>query len=246
MEPIFTDTLPNTIVEYMKLAVIMPAYNEAGIIAKIIRDIPKRIPKIKKILVLVVDDGSGDGTAETALRNKAMVVRHVINLGCGAATVTGIKAALRWGADILVTIDADGQHDPREIPNLIKPIVSGRYDLVIGSRFKAKKRSYAPWHRVIGNKLMNIMIYCFYHIWVTDTQSGFKAMSRKAAGKMKLSFFGYEVCSEMIGEIHRRDLKYTEVPIRTIYSDYSMRKGQSVLNAINIFLRMVAKYIIGK
>lgn len=230
----------------MKLAIIMPAFNEAQIIAQIIKDIPKRIPGINKICIFVIDDGSSDDTSKIAVRKKTMVVRHAINLGVGAATVTGIQAALQWDADILVTLDADGQHDPREIPNLIKPILSHHCDIVIGSRFKFRSRRRAPWHRVIGNKIMNFITYCFYRVWVSDTQSGFKAMSKKAAQTMKLSFFGYEVCSEMIGEVRRHKLKYMEVPIKTIYSNYSLRKGQSAMNGINIFLRMITRFIIGQ
>lgn len=229
----------------MKIAVIMPVFNEADVIEKVIKRVPKKLPNDGWVKVFVVDDGSDDNSSQIARRAGATVLRHPINLGVGAATITGIRAALMLGADVLVTIDSDGQHDPLEIKKLVSPIVKDGYDFVIGSRFKVNGQKKAPWHRLLGNYIMNIITFCFYGVWASDTQSGFKAFSRKAAQSMQLSFFGYEICSEMIGEIKKRKLRYREVPIKIIYSDYSLRKGQSPLNAINILLRMISRIILG-
>src|SRR5437899_1994884 len=115
------------------VAVIMPAYNEASVISGLIARIP-RIIDTMPVIPLVVDDGSNDGTDEAAVQSGALVIRHLANLGVGAATVTGFRAAQELNAHIIVTMDADGQHNPEEIPSLVHCLVDGRFDVVIGSR----------------------------------------------------------------------------------------------------------------
>ncbi len=230
----------------MKIAVIIPAYNEENAIGKVITKVPQYIPDIGPVRIYVVDDGSVDKTGNIALKAGAHVVHHAINLGVGATTITGMQAALRDGADILVTLDGDGQHDPTEIEALVTPIAENDVDFVIGSRFLKKPNKQTPKIRIVGNRIMNIITFLFYRVWISDTQSGYKAFSAKTASRMHLSFFGYEICSEMIGEIRRLKLTYQEVPIKAIYSQYSLKKGQSALNGVNILLRMITRLILGK
>jgi glycosyltransferase involved in cell wall biosynthesis len=230
----------------MKIAVIIPAYNEEKAIGDVIAKVPKNISGVGPVRIYVVDDGSADNTGDVALKAGAHVVRHAINLGVGAATITGIQASLRDGANILVTLDGDGQHDPTEIETLVTPVVNENIDFVVGSRFLKKPSKQTPKIRIVGNRIMNILTFIFYRVWLSDTQSGYKAFSAKAANRMHLSFSGYEICSEMIGEIRRLQLQYTEVPVKIIYSQYSIKKGQSALNGVNILLKMITRFILGR
>ena len=230
----------------MNLLIVIPAYNEAEVIKSVLKTIPRRISGIKKIQTVVVDDGSNDDTALVSQKHGATVISHLLNLGVGAATITGIEYAKSQNADIVVTIDGDGQHNPNDIEKLIKPIIMGKSDIVIGSRTKCTGKSCdMPWVKKAGNQIMNGMTFIFYHKWISDTQSGFKALSKKALTAIRLSQSGYEICSEIIGEAARRKLRICEVPVQAIYTEYSKRKGQSILNAINIFIRLITRSVMG-
>ncbi|MFQ6084431.1 MAG: glycosyltransferase family 2 protein [Candidatus Aminicenantia bacterium] len=119
----------------MKLIIFIPAYNEEKTIASVIQRIPRHIPKISEKEIIVVDDGSTDNTAKVAKEAGAEIISHSENRGLGVAFSTGVKEALSRKADIMVTIDADGQFDPREISKLLKPILGERTNVVLGSRF---------------------------------------------------------------------------------------------------------------
>jgi len=222
------------------VAVIMPAHNEAGVISSVISRIPPEIDGMS-VIAVVVDDGSTDGTAEAARRGGALVVRHLTNLGVGAATLTGFRAARMLNADIIVTMDSDGQHDPEEISSLVRCLVEGGFDVVIGSRILSPEGM--PLSRIGANLLLNAITFVVYGKVVSDSQSGFKAVSRNALDRMKLKSSGYEICSEFIGEIHRNNLSYKSVPVRALYTRYSQRKGQHFLNGINLILGMLTRLL---
>lgn len=222
------------------MAVIMPAHNEAGVISSVISRIPSEIDGMS-VTAVVVDDGSTDGTAEAARRSGALVVRHLTNLGVGAATLTGFRAARMLNADIIVTMDSDGQHDPEEISSLVHCLVEGQFDVVIGSRILSPEGM--PLSRIGANLLLNAITFVVYGKVVSDSQSGFKAVSRDALGRMKLKSSGYEICSEFIGEIHRNNLSYKSVPVKALYTRYSQRKGQPFLNGINLILAMLTRLL---
>ncbi len=222
----------------MKLVIIIPAYNEESTIRAVLDKIPRTLSGIDRIISLVVDDGSSDNTYEIASKRTAYVARHVINLGVGAALTTGFAAARKLKADIVVMLDADGQHDPDDIKKLIKPILDKRAEIVIGTRMRNTKGM--PRIKIIGNFLMNIMTWIFFQEWSSDTQSGMRALSKIALNNVDLQSLGYEICSEMIGEARRAHLKLLEVEITTIYTKYSKTKGQSMINAVNIFTRLIS------
>lgn len=226
----------------MHLIIVIPAYNEAQVIGSVIDSLPKTLKKITKVTPLVVDDHSRDETAKIARNHGAKCIIHQINLGAGGATITGFEAAKRMKADLIVTMDADGQHAAADLANIIRPITHKKYDVVIGSRLIRIGKDM-PAYRLAGNWALNLITYLFFGIWVTDSQSGFKAFSRHAIDKIKLSTNGYEFCSEIIGQIKRHKLRYKEVPISTIYTKYSKMKGQSPLNAINIILNLLTRGI---
>lgn len=217
----------------MKILIIMPAFNEALTIGQII----KKIQRLGFERIAVVDDGSIDQTAEIAKRAGAVVLRHPINRGLGAALATGFAYANLVEADLAVTIDSDGQHDPNDIPALIQPILDRQADVVIGSRLL--KPEGMPWYRIIGNWFLTWLTSWLFGIKMTDSQSGFRAFSKLALEKIAIQSNRMEVSSEIFSEIKRNNLKHWEIPIRAIYTDYSLKKGQTNLNAISIIRRLI-------
>lgn len=226
--------------KYMHLAVVIPAYNEAKVLGDVLNRLPKRVYGVRKITAIVIDDNSSDDTSGVAKSCGAMCVRHQMNLGAGGATITGFEAAKQINADIIVTMDGDAQHDPEEIKDLIRPILKGEADVVLGSRLMTTAGNMSHFKR-FGNNLMNVITFAFFRIWVTDSQSGYKAFSRRAVEKLELRTSGYEFCSEIIGEIKRHRMVCREIPISTIYTDYSKAKGQLAINGVNIILGLALR-----
>ena len=215
--------------------IVVPAYNEAGPIAGVIASL--RAAGYDR--VLVVDDGSADDTAGQARQAGAMVIRHVINRGVGGALGTGFAAAAWLGAAAVVTIDADGQHDPREVAAVVAPILEGRADVVVGSRLRQRRQM--PWYRRCANQVANCLTFMIFGKWSSDSQSGLRAFSRTAIERMEIKTSGFEVCSEVIGEVGRLGLRYAEVPIRAIYTEYSLSKGQSFGNGIRTLAHLILR-----
>ncbi|TAL19595.1 glycosyltransferase family 2 protein [Patescibacteria group bacterium] len=203
----------------MKVIAVIPAWNEERTIREVVRSVSAYA------LPLVVDDGSADRTAELALAAGARMVRHAVNRGLGAALGTGLKAALMLGAEIIFTFDADGQHDAADIPAVLAPIRERRADAVIGSRLLAPQGM--PWIRHIANKLGNLATLALFGARVSDSQSGFRAFSRLAAEGLTIRTDGMEVSSEIAAQIRENGCRLVEVPIRAVYTDYSLSKGQS-------------------
>lgn len=222
----------------MKLAIVIPAYNEEKVIGEVLKGLPKEIKGIDEIISVVVDDGSTDRTYAVSKKDATYVFRHIINLGVGAATQTGFGAAKKLGADIIATFDADGQHSPNDIEKIISPILEKKADVVIGTRMRRPKGM--PFFKIFGNWAMNFITAIVFHKWSSDSQSGMRAFDKKAIRKMCFHSIGYEICSEIIGEIKRNNLKLIEIPIEVIYTDYSRSTGQNWLNAVNILTRIIS------
>lgn len=227
----------------MHLAVVIPVYNEGKVIKNVIESLPKKLEGIDKITVLAVNDGSTDDSAEEISKTGSTLISHHTNLGAGCATATGLEAARRIKADIAVTFDGDGQHDPSDIERVIKPIQKEKFDLVIGTRLVNSKGM--PFIKKIGNWGLNLVTYILSGKWTSDSQSGFKAFSARALKKMDLDSAGYEFCSEIILVATRKRLKIYEVPIKVRYTRYSRRKGQSIFNGVNIVVKLILKKITG-
>jgi len=221
--------------ENWNIYVVMPAYNESKAIKQVIEDLKER-----NLNMVIIDDGSHDDTYKIAVdsickSHDGSVYRHVINRGLGAALETGIKAALAKKADIIVTFDADGQHDPDDIIPVCKPIMNGKADVVIGTR----NFEEMPASKKFGNNVMNLITRIFYGIHVNDSQSGLRAFNRKAANVLDIYSRGYGVSSEIIGEIKKYNLKVEEVEIKTIYTDYSMSKGTNLMVGLKILAKLI-------
>ncbi len=215
----------------MKLTVIIPTYNEEQTISQVIRGVKKYTNHI-----IVVDDGSVDQTHKLAEKEGALVYQHIINRGLGGALETGFQAALLNGADILLTLDADGQHQAKDIPRLVKPIIDKEADLTIGSR--VNKRGM-PLTRRVANLLGNLTTFLLFGNWVKDSQSGFRCFNKKAAQTIQIRTNGMEVSSEIIKEIRRHQLRLKEVPIKAIYTPYSLSKGQGFTVGLKTFSKLL-------
>jgi glycosyltransferase involved in cell wall biosynthesis len=220
------------------LAVVIPAHNEAAAIGTVLKKIPAQIDSLS-VITIVVDDGSTDSTAQIATQYGSCVIRHLTNLGVGAATITGLRAARKLDADVIVTMDADGQHDPAELEGLVQCLLDGPFDVVIGSRILSP--GGMPPSRFLANLLLNAVTYLAYGKIVSDSQSGFKAFSRNAVEKLDLTSSGYEICSEIVGEMYRKNLRYKSYPIKAVYTKYSQAKGQHFLNGINLILGLLMR-----
>lgn len=209
--------------------IVVPAYNEAHKISSVIADLHSQ----GYTRIIVVDDHSTDNTAAIARRHGAIVVRHAMNKGQGGALRTGIDVALDRGADIIVTFDGDGQHQAKEIMNLVTPVAGGTADVALGSRFlgKAVGIQKRKWITLKGSILVERFLL---HVKLTDVHNGFRALSRKAAETIKITQDGMSHASEIVAEIYDHKLRYVEVPVTILYDDYAKRKGQSILNSFRI------------
>lgn len=223
-----------------KIAIIIPAYNEAPVIGETLKRIRQVMRRDRLVAdLIVVDDGSLDETGAAASRFTDFLLSHRRNCGLGASLTTGIEFAKRYQYEIVVTFDADGQHDPHDIQSAVKKIQAG-YDIVIGSRFRGS-HSGMPKSRRFILLLGDIVTYLFFGIWTTDSQSGFRALSRRAIDHLSLKSNRMEVSSEFFGEIHRLGLKYGEIPIHIRYTPYSLAKGQKNSGSVNVLLKLLYK-----
>ena len=195
----------------MRLVVTIPAFNEEKTIGKVIREIPKKIPGITEIEVLVIDDGSTDSTSVISQKFGATVLRNTANRGLAQAFSRGMGKAFEMGADIIVNTDADFQYNQAQIPLLVKPIVDGKADIVLGSRFRGKIE-YMPAHKRLGNHLVSFLMRAITGIPVSDSQTGFRAFSREAALRINV-FSDYTYTQETILEAFDKKLSIMEVPI---------------------------------
>lgn len=200
----------------MKLGIMIPALNEEEKIGETIQKLPKKLKGIKKIYTLVVDDGSTDNTSVIARKAGAEVISHGVNRGVGVAYQTGVDWALSHKLDILVNIDADGQFDPDEIPNLIKPILENRADLVVGDRFTGNKPKNMSKTKYVGNKMMSKLISKLARVNLQDVSSGFRVANKEAL--LNLNLLGnFTYTQESILDLATKGLKIVNVPVTIKY-----------------------------
>lgn len=213
--------------------IVIPAYREEARLRTTLDELIDRYPNI-----VVVDDGSPDDTGLVAREAGVWVLRHPINRGQGAALQTGIDFALQRGATAIVTFDADGQHDPDDIPAILAPVLSGDADVALGSRFLGKTVGI-PLSRWIVLKLAILFTRVVSRISVTDTHNGFRAFSRKAAIQLRIRQDRMAHASEILDEVRRLGLRYREVPVTIRYSAATLAKGQSSWNAVRIVWQLL-------
>ena len=207
--------------------VIIPAYNEGKTIFEV-------ITKTKKFAqsIVVVDDGSQDNTAAEAMKAGAMVLQHKVNLGKGAALKTGCDYAHQQGVQKIVTMDADGQHDPKEIPSFIKALEE--YEIAFGSR---KTPESMPFVFKFGNRVITQTLQTLYGVTVEDSQCGYRSFRRETYPHIRWEARDYYVETEMAIRVGKKKMKHTTIAIETIYAD--RYKGTTVLDGVSIVLKMI-------
>jgi len=217
------------------IVAVIPTYNEEKTIAKVVLLAQRSVGK-----VIVCDDGSTDMTAKIAEIMGADMVRHERNMGYGAAVQSLFKRARELGADVTITLDGDGQHNPNEIPALIKPILKGDVDVTIGSRFLDKERGEdVPFYRRVGIKAITKLVGVAINSKISDAQHGFRAYSRKALEGLKLFENGMGVSVEILMKAKEQGFRVMEVPIGCNYQDLEktskygpLRHGTGVVMSI--------------
>ncbi len=216
-----------------KTWIFLPAFNEATIIGNVI----KRIKKSGYSNIVVIDDGSSDNTSLVAKNEDVFVISLCVNRGVGAAIKTGILFAKKHEIEKIVFLDADEQHYPEDISKLIIEMQQQNSDIVIGSRFM-DKASYIPYTRIIFNKIANLFTH-FGKTRVTDSQSGFRLLNKKAITSLELELDGFSTCTEMVWKCNKLNLKLTETPIRVKYTKYSQSKGQSLWKGVQTAFHLI-------
>lgn len=223
--------------EHSAVWVVVPAWNEDAVLRSTVSDLLSA-----GYSVVVVDDGSAIPAAVCLDGMNVYCARHALNLGQGAALRTGSDVALANGARIIVHFDADGQHSAPTIARLIEPIVSGRCDVALGSRFlDPRDRDQVPPARRLLLKGGVFVSWLFTGVWLSDAHNGLRALSREAAQRITLRESGFAHATEILDLLRRARLRYIEVPVSIRYTEYSMRKGQSVFNSCNILIDLLLR-----
>ncbi len=217
----------------LKIVAIIPAYNEEKHISKVISLTKKYVD-----FVIVVDDGSSDKTfdiAKASCEGTDFVLRHPINSGKGVALYTGFILAEREEVDVIITIDADLQHDASQIPEFVSCLLETKSDLVIGCRKSNRKM---PFVFKFGNFVLNTTFRLLYGKKINDTQSGFRAFKSGVFSKIAWNSSGYVVETEMLAAACKKKLKISEISIATQYHDNY--KGTTIFDGIKIFIQMLS------
>jgi glycosyltransferase involved in cell wall biosynthesis len=228
-----TGETPIKTVHPSEIWIIIPAHNEAQVIASVLEPLLRLRYK-----VVVVDDGSSDDTYSIAQKLGACVLRHVFNLGQGAALQTGITFALSSGAKLICTYDADGQHSPESIEVLSECLHNNGVDVVLGSRFLGQGNDVPVSRRLL---LFAAVLFTQIHsgLRITDTHNGLRLMTARAARQIRLQQPRMAHASELLACISRCGLSYVEAPVNVTYTKYSMQKGQSALESLKILFDLL-------
>jgi glycosyltransferase involved in cell wall biosynthesis len=224
------------------LAVVIPAFRAAAALPGVLELVRRQVPGAR---VIVVDDGSDDGTAQSAQAAGASVLRHLENRGKGCALSTGLAAAVEAGAETVVTLDADGQHAPEALPLLLEPLVAGTADLVVGAR--ARDAGGMPPGRRLTNWLSSALLSRAVGFAVPDSQSGFRAMRRQVAADVGPGGGRYEYETEFLFRAARRGFRISAVSVPTVYqgAHSHFRYGADTLALAAVYLRHWRSILLG-
>ena len=214
----------------VKSVAIIPAYNEEVALGSIILRTLQYVDE-----VIIVNDGSDDKTVEVARLAGAEIINHATNLGKGEALKSGFSAI--GDVDVVVTIDGDGQHNPDEIPSLIKPVIEDGADLVNGSRYMNGPEENTPAYRRVGQQVLDNATNISAGIKVTDSQSGFRAFSPAACECFRFYDTGFGIESEMLVDVAEAGLKIVEVPI-TVRYDVDGSTKNPVTHGVGVLLKI--------
>jgi len=215
--------------------VVVPAYNESARLGNTLKDLLTVAQT-----VVVVDDGSKDDTYDVASQYPVWVLRHVVNLGQGAALQTGITFALRQGAQYVATFDADGQHDARDLLSMLEMLQSSGADYALGSRFLGRAEGI-PWHRRLMLRAAVLFTRLLSGAVVSDTHNGIRLMTRRGAQRIHITLNRMEHASQIIDQIVASGLPFIEVPVTIRYTQASLAKGQKTSAAVRMGLKLIVE-----
>jgi len=214
---------------------IVPIYNEATVIEDCIADLRTIFPNI-----LVIDDGSTDDSASKAKKSGAQVIRHTLNVGQGLAISTGFKWVQGQNKfKNIVTFDGDGQHIAHDALRLVEELENSSLDIVFGSRFLGYEKSNTPAMKHIILKIVTKITNVLTGVKLSDSHNGLRALTVEASKVVELTQAGMAHASQMISLTRQANLKYHEIPVNVLYTSYSRKKGQSILNCINIVADLI-------
>jgi polyprenyl-phospho-N-acetylgalactosaminyl synthase len=215
---------------------IVPVFNEATVIGEVVRNARKTFDN-----VVCVDDGSRDGSAVEIRAAGAHLVRHPVNLGQGAALQTGVEyARAQPGARYFVTFDADGQHQVDDVVAMLERLKAEDVDIVVGTRFHGDT-SHIPWIKRFILKTVVLLSPRTRRLGLTDAHNGLRAFNRTVAEQLNITLNGMSHASEIVEMIDRRGWRVAEEPVTILYTDYSLAKGQSMINGVNIVFETMLK-----
>jgi len=220
-----------------EIAIVIPLYNEEFVIEGVLKELKSMYPQFA---LIVVDDSSNDNSYSKACLEGIFLLKHTVNLGQGAALQTGIEYAIELGCKYVVTFDSDGQHDPKDIESFVNRLKMGDIDIVLGSRFLGKTQNMPISKRYLL-KLSRMFTWLTTGLWLTDSHNGFRAINIKRFPNFEIKQNRMAHASEIINIIKTLEMRYEELPCNIRYSEYSMGKGQSMWNSINI----VFDYFVG-
>ncbi len=220
-------------------AIVIPVYNEEKVIKKTLKELLEKRPQDE---IIVVDDGSTDNSYNEACVKGVHLLRHIVNLGQGAALQTGIDYAKKLGCKYVVTFDSDGQHCADDIERFIEVLRRNEADIVLCSRFLGKEAVNMPTAKKYLLKMAAFVERVLTGIPLTDAHNGFRAINVEKFPNFVITQNGMSHASEIIDLIKRLGMRYKELPCTIKYSDYSIQKGQSMMNSINILI----EFFLGK
>lgn len=209
---------------------IVPCYNEGTVIFDVLTHARETFPNI-----VGVNDGSADDSAAQIRAAGAHLVDHPVNLGQGAAIQTGVEYARKQpGAQYFVTFDADGQHQVKDVVRMIERLRTEPLDIIVGTRFAGQENSQVPWIKRAVLKTVVMLSPRTKKLGLTDAHNGLRAFNRKVAEEMNIRMNGMSHASEIVSMIEKHGWRVDEEPVDILYTEYSMSKGQSLINGVNI------------
>lgn len=217
----------------MNIAVVIPVFNEKKHIKKLLSSLYKH-----KLPIIVVDDGSNDGSLEELMNKKIILLRHKINLGKGAAMKTGANYAFSKKTEAIIFLDSDNQHDPLDLKIFIQKLKLSKYDAVFGVRGFSK---HTPFVRRLGTRFASNLMRLMYGINISDPLCGYRAITKSAYSKLKWDSLGYGVELEVIAKVAKKNLKFIQIPVKTIYNDKD--KGVTVLDVFGVLGSAIKQWL---
>ncbi|WJZ01502.1 glycosyltransferase family 2 protein [Corynebacterium freiburgense] len=217
---------------YQDTWLVIPCFNEGSVIEDVIRNARKTFPNI-----VAVNDGSTDDSAARIHAAGAHLVNHPVNLGQGAAIQTGVEyARTQPGAQYFVTFDADGQHQVKDVIAMLDRLRTENKDIIVGTRFGRPRSAsdQVPWIKRFVLKTVVLLSPRTRRLGLTDAHNGLRVFNRKVADELNIRMNGMSHASEFVAQIDERNWRVAEQPVDILYTEYSMSKGQSLINGVNI------------